>query len=133
MPSDPKEIAVLDNMKMLGALAGLMKNKEKLREAGDRVREKMARTLVTGEAGAGAAKAVVSGQLRVVSVELAPGLIVGMAADASTRALASNLIAEAVNNGLASAQAALKAAMDEEAKALGLEGMLPDAGSLLGG
>jgi len=120
-------------MKMLGALAGLMKNKEKLREAGERVREKMSRTLVTGEAGAGAAKAVVSGQLRVVSVELAPGLIVGMAADPSTRALASNLIAEAVNAGLALAQAALKAAMDEEAKALGLEGMLPDAGALLGG
>jgi len=124
---------VLDNMKALGALAGLMKNKDKLREAGERVRAKMAATRVTGESGAGAAKAVVSGEMWVLSVELTSGLIVGMAADEKTRALASGLIAEAVNAGLAQAQVKLKEAMDEEAKAMGLEGMLPSMGSLLGG
>jgi DNA-binding protein YbaB len=124
---------VFDNLKMMSAMAGLMKNKDALRQAGQRVRDKMASTRVAGEAGSGAARAVVSGEMRVLSIDLAPGLVLGMAADEKTRALAGTLIAEAVNQGLARAQAALKQAIDEEARALGLEGALPDMASLLGG
>lgn len=124
---------MLDNMKMISALGALVKNKDNLREAGARVRQKMAAVRVTGEAGAGAARAVVSGEMRVVSVELAPGLVLGMASDEKTRALAGALIAEAVNAGLVEAQRRLRDAMDEEARALGLEGVLPDVGRLLGG
>ena len=124
---------MLENMKMLSALGALMKNKDKLKEAGEKVRAQMAATRVTGEAGAGAARAVVSGEMRVLSVELAPGLILGMNADERTRQRAGGLIAEAVNNGLAQAQRKLKEAMDAQAKELGLEGMLPEMGSLLGG
>lgn len=122
---------MFDSMKNLGALAGLMKNQDKLKAAGERVRTKMEATRVTGEAGAGAARAVVTGTLRVVSVELAPALVVGMAADAKTHELASSLIAEAVNNALAQAQMKMKEAIDVEAKDLGLEGLIPSGG--LGG
>ncbi len=123
---------MFDNMKMLGAMAGLMKNKEKLREASDRVRAKMEQTRVSGEAGGGAARAVVSGTLQVIEVQLSPSLVMGMAGDAKTHELASGLIAEAVNAALREAQGKIKAAMQEEAKALGLEGVLPELGNMLG-
>jgi DNA-binding protein YbaB len=123
---------MFDNLKSLGAIAGLMKNKEKLRESADRVKSKMEATKVIGEAGAGAARAVVSGTMKVLEVELAPGLIQGMNADPRTRALAGSLIAEAVNEGLRRAQFAMKEAVDEEAKSLGIDG-LPGLENLLNG
>jgi DNA-binding protein YbaB len=107
-----------------------MKNKDKLREAGSRVKEKMEATKVIGEAGAGAARVVVTGTMRVIEVDLAPGLVQGMAADERTRLLAGSLIAEAVNEGLRRAQFAMKEAVEEEAKALGIEG-LPGLENLL--
>jgi DNA-binding protein YbaB len=114
---------MFDNIKSLGALAGILKNKDKLKESATRVRERMEATKVIGEAGAGAARVVVSGTMRVLEVDLAPGLVQGMAADERTRALAGSLIAEAVNEGLRRAQNAMKEAVDEESKALGLDGL----------
>ncbi|MBL9001699.1 MAG: YbaB/EbfC family nucleoid-associated protein [Phycisphaerae bacterium] len=122
---------MFDNLKSLGALAGLMKNKDKLREAGDRVRAKMEATRVIGEAGSGAARAVATGTMRILEVELAPGLVMGMAADEQTRALAGGLIAEAVNEALRRAQVVMREAMEEEARALGLDGV-PGMEHLLG-
>jgi len=123
---------MFDNMKMMSALAGLMKNKDKVKEAGERVKLKMEETRVTGEAGGGAARATVTGTMRVVEVELSPALVLGMAADDKTRGLAGSLIAEAVNDGIRQAQARMKIAVDEEAKALGFEGGMPDLPGLLG-
>ncbi|MEI7658013.1 MAG: YbaB/EbfC family nucleoid-associated protein [Phycisphaerae bacterium] len=122
---------MFDQLKSLGAIAGLLKNKEKLREAADRVKAKMEATRVIGEAGAGAARVVVSGTMKVLEVELAPGLVQGMNADPRTRALAGTLIAEAVNEGLRRAQYAMKEAVEEESRALGIEG-LPGLENLLG-
>ena len=122
---------MFDQLKSLGAIAGLLKNKEKLREATDRVKAKMEATRVIGEAGAGAARVVVSGTMKVLEVELAPGLVQGMNADPRTRALAGTLIAEATNEGLRRAQFAMKEAVEEESRALGIEG-LPGLENLLG-
>jgi len=117
---------MLDNMKLMATLAGLMKNKDKVKAAGDRIKDKAQAVRATGEAGGGAARATVDGKMTVLSVELSPALIGGMAADDKTRDLAGSLIAEAVNNALRQAQQRMKAAIDEEAKALGFEGGLPD-------
>lgn len=114
---------MFDNLKAMGALAGLMKNKDKLREAGDRVRARLDAARFTGEAGSGAARAVVSGSMKVIEVQLAPALITGMAADERTRELAGQLIADAVNDGLRRAQHAMKETVDEEARAMGLDGL----------
>jgi len=113
-------------------MASLMKNQDKLKDAGERIRQRAETIRVTGEAGGGAARAVCSGSMRVVSIELAPALVNGMALDEKTRALAGTLITEAVNHGLAQAQIKLKAALDEEARGLGLEGGLPDLPGLAG-
>jgi DNA-binding protein YbaB len=100
-----------------------MRNKEKIKEAGDRVKQKMEETRVYGQGGSGAARATVSGTMRVIDIELSPGLVAGMALDEKTRALAGNIIAEAVNDGLRQAQLKLKDALDEEARGLGLDGL----------
>jgi hypothetical protein len=54
-----------------------------------------------------------------------------MNADPRTRALAGTLIAEATNEGLRRAQFAMKEAVEEESRALGIEG-LPGLENLLG-
>ena len=123
---------MFDKLKAMGAVAALKKNQDKLKDAGERIRQRAETIRVTGEAGGGAARAIVSGAMRVVSIELAPGLINGMALDEKTRSLAGSLIADAVNDGLRQAQTKLKAALDEEAKSLGLEGGLPDLPGLTG-
>ena len=119
---------MFDKLKAMGAIAGLMGKKGEIQAAMERVKEKMARTQVTGSGGGGAVKAVVSGQLKVVSIEMSAGLCAGISMDDKTRSLAGNLIAEAVNDGMTQAQAALKEAISAEAQALGL----PDLGSLGG-
>jgi len=123
---------VFDKLKAMGAVAALMKNQDKLKDAGERIRQRSEAIRVTGEAGGGAARAVVSGSLRVLSIELAPGLVNGMALDEKTRGLAGSLIADAVNDGLRQAQIKLKAAIDDEARELGLEGGLPNLPGLPG-
>lgn len=114
---------MFDKLKQAAALADLMKNKDKLREAGDRVREKMDRTQLIGVSGGGAARATVTGSMKVINIELSPGLVAGMAMDEKTRELAGSLIADAVNDGLRQAQAKLQETLGEEARAMGLDGL----------
>lgn len=123
---------MFDKLKAMGAVAGLLGKKDQLRDAMDRVKEKMAAARVTGAAGQGAVKAIVSGKMQVVSIEMAPALAAGIAADPKTRELAGNLITEAVNDGLTKAQSLLKECVEAEAKALGLPG-LPGLDELMGG
>lgn len=129
---------MLDGMKAMGALAGLMKNKDKMEAAGKRVRDKMERTRCTGEAGGGAARAVVTGTMRVETVELSPALVAGLGGmagiggDAKTQEMAGMLIAEAVNSALRQAQERMREAVNVEAKELGMEGVVPDLSRLLG-
>jgi DNA-binding protein YbaB len=128
---------MFDQMKMLGALGGLLKNKDKLAGAGDRVKSKLSNVRVSGEAGAGGAtaKATVSGALVVQRLELSPALLQQLSVGGPTRDGASQVICEAVNDAIAKAQGEIKTAIDEEARALGLEGGIPDIaglGNLLG-
>ncbi len=122
---------MFDKLKAMGAVTSLLKNQDALRDAAARVRATLEQAVVTGQAGSGAARATVTGTMRVQSVELSPALAGGMAGDDRTRRLASSLIADAVNDALAQAQVLLKNSIDAEAKALGLEGMLPDLSQLM--
>lgn len=122
---------MLDQIKAMGALAGIMKNREKLQASIQEVKEEMGKTQVVGSAGGGAAKATVTGQMKVVSVELSPALLNGMVADDRTRQQASALIAEAVNDGIRQAQEKLQAAVQKRTKELGIPD-LPGIGNLLG-
>jgi DNA-binding protein YbaB len=114
---------MFDKLKAMGAVASLLKDKEKLKAAGDRIKSAAAATRATGEGGAGAVRVTVDGKMRVITVELQPALVSGMAADDRTRELAGTLIAEACNNAMASAQAKMQVVIEKEADALGLPGL----------
>lgn len=127
----PRKANMFDKLKALGAITSLMKDKDKIRDAFDRVKEKSAQARLEGSAGGGAVRAIVSGQMKVIEIKLSPPLAAGIATDDRTRELAGNLIVEAVNEALAKAQLALKTAVEAEAKALGLP-EIPGIDQLMG-
>lgn len=124
---------MFDNLKTLGALSALMKNKDKLAESAQRVRLELEQTRVSGDSGGGLVRAVASGDLRLVSIEIAPTLGAGLAGAEEDRAMANTLIVEAVNDALAKARAKAQEVVKREADALGLPDLTGELGSSLGG
>lgn len=122
---------MFDNLKTLGALSALMKNKEKLAEAAQRVRAELERTRVTGESGGGLVRAVASGEMRIVSLEMSPALTAGIAASDGDRAMASSLITEAINDALTRARERAQEIIRRESQAMGLPDLPGDISGLL--
>ncbi len=120
---------MFDSIKSLGALAGLMQNKDKIRAAAARFRDRLDQISVTGSAGGGAVRVTVSGKLRVAGVHLDPALIAGLQAGEGGRAMAQALIQDAVNDALTRAQTLVHEEADRQARELGLPG-LPGLDSL---
>ncbi len=123
---------MFDNLKAMQSIAGLLKNKDKLVEAGERIKAKSDALRVVGSAGGGACRATVTGRMEVVDLVLDPALLSGMAVDEKTRSLATNLIRDAVNDGLKQAQSQVKDMIAREAEALGLPGVSDQLSGLLG-
>lgn len=125
---------MFDNLKALGALAGLMQNKDKVRAAAERFKEKLERMNVTGTAGGGAVRVSVTGKLRVTDVSLDPALIAGLQAGEGGRAMAQSLIQEAMNDAMSRAQALVHEEADKQARELGLPGLpgMDSISSMLG-
>jgi DNA-binding protein YbaB len=115
---------MLDQFKAMGAIAGLLKDKEKVKAASDRVRAKLEATRVEGSAGGGAVRATVTGTAKVLSVSIDPAIGAGFANDES-KSLAESLVAEAVNDGLTKAREAAQAIVEAEAQEMGLADMIP--------
>jgi DNA-binding protein YbaB len=122
---------MFDQLKMAGALAGLLKNKEGLKAAGERIRKRLKEVRAGGASGGGAVRATATGELRIESIQIEPALAAGLA-DPANRAYAEQLITEAVNNALDQAKAIAQREAGKEAEALGLPGMEGMAG-MLGG
>lgn len=125
---------MFDNLKALGALAGLMQNKDKIRSAVERFREKLERINVTGTAGGGAVRVSATGKLRVTEVWLDPALIAGLQAGEGGRVMAQTLIQDAMNDAMARAQALVHEEADKQARELGLPGLpgMDSISSMLG-
>lgn len=121
---------MLDSLKMAGALAGLMKNKEGLKAAGERIKARLAEIRADGGSGGGAVRATVSGDMKVVSVSVEPAALAGMS-DPASRAMVQSLIAEAVNNAMDVAKGMAQREIAREAELLGLPSM-PGIEGLLG-
>lgn len=110
---------MFDNLKAMGAVAGLLKNQEKLKESADRVRTRLAQARIEGQGGGGAVRATVDGQLKVVSVVLSPALAAGLS-DHASRERAGALVAEAVNDATTRARVLIAHEVSREADELGL-------------
>lgn len=122
---------MLDKLKAMQALGSLMKNKEQLAEAGERIKAKMEAMRVDGQAGGGACRAVVNGKMKLLDLTLDPALLSGMAVDEKTRDLATTLIKDAINDATENAQRQVQALIAREADELGLGDLAPQLGGLL--
>lgn len=122
---------MFDQMKQMGALAALLKNKDKLAEAGSRVRRTLEDSPAIGEAGGGAVRVSVGGEMKVLRVEIAPAVASGLATGDEARRQVESLVLEATNDALRLAQERLKEAVEREARGLGLEGLGEQLGGLL--
>ena len=110
---------MFDQFKQMGALAGLLRNRDKLEAAARRVESALLELRCTGESGGGAVRAIVDGHCKVRDIHLEPALVATLTGD-DARTHAQDLIAEAVNDGVAKAQAAAKEIVRREAEELGL-------------
>ncbi len=122
---------MLDQFKMMGQLAGLLKDKERLQRVSDEFRRTLELSKVTGEAGGGAVRVTMTGNGVVIGVELDPHMVSGMGADDQSRTMAESLISEATNDALRQVQALLKKEASAAAEELGLS-EIPGAERLLG-
>ncbi|MFG0276035.1 MAG: YbaB/EbfC family nucleoid-associated protein [Phycisphaerales bacterium] len=122
---------MFDQMKSLGALAGLMKNKERIREVGERVKRNLEEARLCGQAGGGAVRVIVSGRMRVHEVIVDPAAA-GALADPASRDQVQELIAEAMNDAVQRAERMVKEEAQKAADELGL-GDSPELARLFGG
>lgn len=122
---------MLDKLKAMQALGSLMKNKEQLAEAGERIKAKMDAMRINGEAGSGACRAVVNGKMKLLDLTLDPALLSGMAVDEKTRDLATTLIKDAINDATENAQRQVQMLIAKEADELGLGDLAPQLSGLL--
>ena len=122
---------MLNQMKAMGALAGLLRDKERIKEITDRVQDTLETVRVVGESGSGAVRVTVSGKLRIESVEMDPAMAAGLAAGDDSRVMGQKLIEDAVNDALEKARVVIQSEMSKVAEELGLPDV-PGLGSLLG-
>ncbi len=120
---------MFDKLKTMQALGSLMKNKEQLAIAGERIKAKIEQMRIEGKAGGGACRAIVSGKMKLIDLTLDPALLAGMAVDEKTRDLATALIKDAINDATTRAQQQVQELIAKEADELGLG----DIGGQLGG
>ncbi len=122
---------MLDNLKSLASLGGLLKDLPKIKERMAALKENLGRQTVTGETGGGAVRVTATGLLRIVSIEVDPAMLAGLvdSTDPQDKAMAEGLITGAVNMAL---QKARELAEKEVAVAAGELG-LPFPPGVLGG
>ena len=106
---------MFDQMRAMGAIASLMKDREKLADAAERVKTRLEDARVEGVAGGGAICVTVAGTMRVVGVHIEPAMASAFSADEQSRLMAQELIAEATNEAMARAQAMARETIAEEA------------------
>jgi len=121
---------MFDQIKTMGAIAGLLKNRDQIQAAGERIQARLESMRIDGECEGGLVHAVVSGKMQVLSITISDSLAFGMKTS-KDRSLAESLIAEAVNHALKKAQVAVTEAIDEEGTALGLPGLGEQLGQIL--
>ena len=121
---------MLNNLKSMAGLAGLLKDLPKIKARIAQLKERLAERTVTAEAGEGAVRVTATGLLRVASIDVDNALLSGLtAATPDQKVMAEDLIADAVNNAL---QAAREMA-EREAAAVADELGLPLPSGGLGG
>ncbi len=114
-----------DQMKQLKDLAGLMGQGSALQEKARQMHEQLAARHVEGEAGAGAVRVVVNGQMKVLDVILDPLMIRTLTGDGDDqdRDMIQTLIVAATNDALEKAQGLVREEMAAMAGGMNIPGL----------
>ena len=110
---------MFDKLKAMGAVASLLRDKDKLKATTERVKQVSESVRASGEAGGGVVRVTVNGQMKLVGVEIGPALAAGMAADDRTRELAGNLICQAADEAMRAARDKMTEIIRREARGVG--------------
>ncbi len=111
---------MFDQMRALGTLTSLMKDRQRLADSAARVKDRLEAARVQGTAGQGAIMVTMNGAMKVIGVHIEPAMASAFSADDASRHLAQDLIAQATNDATAKAQALARQTIADEAKELGL-------------
>ncbi|MHC4946661.1 MAG: YbaB/EbfC family nucleoid-associated protein [Planctomycetota bacterium] len=113
---------MLDGLKGMGAMAGLLKDLPRLKAQMEQVKERLGDVTVQAETGGGAVRVVADGHGRVRGVEIDAALMAGLVGPDGDddRVLAQELIVGAVNAALDRAREAARAEIASAAGELGL-------------
>lgn len=124
---------MLEAMKVAGALAGLMKNKEQIQQRMSALKDRLGSMSAEGESGGGAVRVRVSGKMRVVGVQIDPNMASNLGASnlGADASLAERLIADATNDALDKARAMMQEEVRKEAEAMGLPNDLAGLSGML--
>ncbi len=113
---------MFEQMKTMGAIAGLLKNKDKLKQVGEDFRERIGKLRVTGVAGGSAVRVTITGQLEITEVFIERNAVAGAAQGGDEgREMLQQLVQEATNDAIKRVQALIA----EEAKKISAELDLP--------
>jgi DNA-binding protein YbaB len=127
------ECNVFDQLKMMGAVANLVKNKEAIAEAAARVQENLEKRVITVEAPDKSISVQVNGKLAVLEIRLAERVVKDAASSPETQAKMEKLVVGAVNAAMARAKEIIQEEISTETQKLGLGdlGGLSSLGNLL--
>lgn len=125
---------MLENLKNVAGLAGLMKDLPRIREKMEEVRDRLGTIEVEAETGGGAVRAKANGQMRLTGLQVDPALMKGLvdAGDPDDRAMAEDLIIGAVNNAMEKAREAAEQEMAGAMQEMGLPMPPGGLGGMLG-
>lgn len=98
-------------------LAALVRRAQEMQEKMAALQRDLARRRVEGSAGAGLVKAVASGEMRILEIEIDPALLAR-----GDRAMLQDLVAAAVNAAIANAQRLVQEEMQRAAAAMQIPG-----------
>lgn len=127
---------MFDNLKMMGAMASLLKNKDQLQQAMLRVQQELAERTITVEGarradGSPRLRVEASGTMEIRGVHVEPDLLAEYAQRQDGHAQLSSLITAATNAALKRSREVMVETIRTEAKALGLP-EIPGLEKLLG-
>lgn len=113
---------MFDKLRNAAGLAGLVKDLPRIRARIEQVKRELEARTVDAETGGGAVRAIASGRLRIISVEVNRPMLRGLIDSTGTDdlRLAEELIAQAVNDALARAQEMVATELHNAAEELNL-------------
>jgi hypothetical protein len=113
---------MLDGLKNLTAMAGLMKDLPRLKARMARMKSELAEARVEAEAGGGAVRIEADGLLRILAIRIDPSIVRGIGDHArdDDRAMAEDLIVRAVNTALERSRQLAERELAEAAGEMGL-------------